>query len=146
MERPNSLLDAVLRLDACRYAPRSFQCLWCQAVSDGVGEVLDGDSLLGDWLWPGSGRRDHLSPERLTARLAAFRLSFAEMNNSLSKERDNRRGPPVEQTAGRGTGTAMVDHGRDVLEEPLVGTLSEVENVPLGVRANGVAAEITPAL
>lgn len=40
----------------------------------------------------------------------------------------------------------MVDHGRDFLEEPLVGTVSEVEDVPLGVGPNGVATEITPSL
>lgn len=68
------------------------------------------------------------------------------MNNLLSKERDDRGGPSIEQTAGGSTGTAMMDHGGNVLEEPLVRTVSEVKNVPLGVRANGIPPQITPAL
>lgn len=51
----------------------------------------------------------------------------------------------MKQATRCGTSSTMVDHRRNVLEKPLVGTVTEVEDVSLCIWADDVATKFTPA-
>ena len=75
-------------------------------------------------VWPSFCISNHLSPKGL-----------------ISKERDDDCGSSVKKPASRGSSTSMMDHCGYLLEQPLMGTIFDVEDI----LAVGKLANPTPA-
>lgn len=95
-----------------------------QCHLDRLDQPLHVQLLIRHRLWTGARSRHDRAPERLVA----------------EKRHDDRRSAQ-EEPCGRGSCAAVVHDGRDVLEEPVVRTLSEQENVFWRI----VAADVAPA-